>query len=99
MIRRSRGTRYPATTRSTGSDTDELQTDVMRFMSILGLCLMAVFALVQSIPVQDQERVRSQPELDQLQQAALASGGPVPGTLLDGSPATVALGAKPGGAA
>jgi len=69
MIRRNRGTRYPATTRSTGSDTDELQTDVMRFMSILGLCLMAVFALVQSIPVQEQDRLRSQPELDTLQQA------------------------------
>jgi hypothetical protein len=27
----------------------------MRFMSIIGLCLMAVFALVQSIPVQEQE--------------------------------------------
>lgn len=28
----------------------ELQTDVMRFMAILSLCLVAIFALVQSIP-------------------------------------------------
>lgn len=29
----------------------ELQTDVMRFMAILSLCLVAIFALVQSIPL------------------------------------------------
>ena len=28
----------------------DLQTDIMRFMAILALCLMAVFALVQSLP-------------------------------------------------
>jgi len=28
----------------------DLQTDVMRFMAILALCLVAIFALVQSIP-------------------------------------------------
>lgn len=28
----------------------ELQTDVMRFMAILALCLVAIFALVQAIP-------------------------------------------------
>ena len=33
------------------SDTEALQTDIQRFMAILGFCLMAVFALVQSIPV------------------------------------------------
>jgi hypothetical protein len=37
-------------------DTDaggaaDLQTDVMRFMAILALCLVAIFALVQSIPL------------------------------------------------
>jgi hypothetical protein len=31
--------------------TAELQTDVMRFMAIISLCLVAIFALVQSIPV------------------------------------------------
>ncbi len=32
------------------SGMEELQTDVMRFMAILGLCLMAIFALVHSLP-------------------------------------------------
>ena len=39
-----------------GADADlggaaDLQTDVMRFMAILALCLVAIFALVQSIPM------------------------------------------------
>ncbi len=39
-----------------GADTDvggaaDLQTDIMRFMAILSLCLVAIFALVQSIPL------------------------------------------------
>ena len=67
MIRRSRSTRYTAAAGTTGSDTDALQTDVMRFMSILGLCLMAVFALVQSIPLQEKGRTR--PELEKLHEA------------------------------
>ena len=29
----------------------DLQTDIMRFMAILSLCLMAIFALVQSLPI------------------------------------------------
>jgi hypothetical protein len=53
MIRRSRQLRLSATAGVAGNDTDALQTDVMRFMSIIGLCLMAVFALVQGIPVQE----------------------------------------------
>ncbi len=41
---------------SRGMDADaggvaDLQTDVMRFMAILSLCLVAIFALVQSIPL------------------------------------------------
>ncbi len=32
------------------SDMEALQTDVMRFMAILGLCLTAIFALVQDLP-------------------------------------------------
>ena len=44
---------YPLTR---GIDADvggaaDLQTDVMRFMAILALCLVAIFALVQSIPL------------------------------------------------
>jgi hypothetical protein len=39
-----------------GADMDvggaaDLQTDVMRFMAIISLCLVAIFALVQSMPV------------------------------------------------
>lgn len=41
---------------SRGLDADvggaaDLQTDVMRFMAIISMCLVAIFALVQSIPV------------------------------------------------
>jgi predicted nucleic acid-binding Zn-ribbon protein len=65
-----RNNRYAAQTGGPGSDTDALQTDVMRFMSILGLCLMALFALVQSIPLQKTtERTRLEPEAEKLQQA------------------------------
>ncbi len=44
---------YPLTR---GIDADaggaaDLQTDIMRFMAILALCLVAIFALVQSIPL------------------------------------------------
>ena len=51
MMRRRRPARFPPVTGSTGGDIEALQTDVMRFLSIIGLCLMAVFALVQVIPV------------------------------------------------
>jgi hypothetical protein len=50
VIRR-RYAKYPPG--AAGHDTEALQTDVMRFMAIIGLCLMAVFALVQGIPVQE----------------------------------------------
>ena len=53
MMRRRRHAKYPSMSATAGSDTDALQTDVMRFMSIIGLCLMAVFALVQGIPLQE----------------------------------------------
>ena len=33
-----------------GGGAADLQTDVMRFMAILSLCLVAIFALVQSLP-------------------------------------------------
>lgn len=69
MIRRRRGVRYPATSGTAGSDTDALQTDVMRFMAILGLCLMALFALVQSASVQEPDPPRQQPGQGQLQRA------------------------------
>ena len=31
---------------------EHLETDVMRFMAILAFCLVAIFALVQSLPLQ-----------------------------------------------
>lgn len=34
-----------------GGGAADLQTDIMRFMAILSLCLMAIFALVQSMPL------------------------------------------------
>ena len=55
-MRPRRYSKHPSTSGAAGSDTDALQTDVMRFMSIIGLCLMAVFALVQAIPMQDQPK-------------------------------------------
>ena len=50
----------------------DLQTDIMRFMAILALCLMAIFALVQSLPdapVTDAAPAETAPEPD----AAVAS--------------------------
>lgn len=35
---------------SDGGGAADLQTDVMRFMAILALCLVAIFALVQAVP-------------------------------------------------
>lgn len=66
MIRR-RNPSYPPVSGLSGNDTDALQTDVMRFLSILGLCLMAVFALVQSIPVQETARPEPEPDTRHLQ--------------------------------
>ncbi len=42
-----------------GGDAD-LQTDIMRFMAILALCLVAIFALVQSIPLSPVPATQSQ---------------------------------------
>lgn len=38
----------------------DLQTDIMRFMAILSLCLVAIFALVQSIPLTPAEPIPEQ---------------------------------------
>ncbi len=35
----------------TDIETESLQTDIQRFLAIMAFCLMAIFALVQSIPV------------------------------------------------
>lgn len=39
----------------------DLQTDIMRFMAILSLCLVAIFALVQSIPLTPVEPAPPEP--------------------------------------
>ena len=36
-----------------GGENETLETDIFRFFAIIGFCLMAVFALVQAIPVTD----------------------------------------------
>jgi len=73
MIRRRRQARFPAASGAAANDTDALQTDVMRFMSIIGLCLMAVFALVQSIPPQQPVKPLALADLEQqLEQGRLA---------------------------
>ena len=36
------------------ADSESLQADVMRFMAIISMCLVAIFALVQSIPLAPQ---------------------------------------------
>lgn len=41
-------------------DVEALQTDIMRFMAILGFCLMVIFAMVQSLP---QSEVQHEPQI------------------------------------
>ncbi len=41
---------------------EHLETDVMRFMAILAFCLVAIFALVQSVPEQVAKRTNQVPD-------------------------------------
>ena len=50
----------------------DLQTDVMRFMAILSLCLVAIFALVQSMPMAPQVEPVPEPAIEQPQIATSA---------------------------
>jgi hypothetical protein len=45
-----------------GGGAADLQTDVMRFMAIISLCLVAIFAIVQSIPLGPVARQELPPE-------------------------------------
>lgn len=59
-----------------GADMDaggaaDLQTDIMRFMAILSLCLVAIFALVQSIPITPAEPMPVKPVPVAVEQAAV----------------------------
>jgi len=49
------------------SDTEALQTDVMRFMAIIGLCLTAIFSLMRSI-ADPAENTSATIEIQELQQ-------------------------------
>ena len=42
----------------------DLQTDIMRFMAILSLCLVAIFALVQSVPIEAQTPTEASPSVE-----------------------------------
>ena len=53
----------------------DLQTDVMRFMAILSLCLVAIFALVQSMPMS--------PPTDPVPEPQTVTPTPVPATSAD----------------
>jgi len=55
---------YPLTRTADGEagGIADLQTDVMRFMAILAICLVAIFALVQSIPADPITETISEPE-------------------------------------
>ncbi len=54
----------PAASASRAADTENLNTDVMRFMAILGLCLAAIFALVQSVPMRPADEPPARPRGD-----------------------------------
>jgi len=66
---------YPLTRTADGEagGIADLQTDVMRFMAILAICLVAIFALVQSIPADLDTGTVSQPEPE-----AIVVARPVP---------------------
>lgn len=65
----------------------DLQTDVMRFMAILSLCLVAIFALVQSMPMapvpveppveEKQEPVAAEPQPAVVTEVSLSRPAPV----------------------
>jgi len=67
---------------SRGGDLDaggaaDLQTDIMRFMAILALCLVAIFALVQSIPLEPVTNVAAPSPMAEPEPAALITAPPV----------------------
>jgi hypothetical protein len=53
--------RPPWLTAQESDDTDMLQTDVMRFMAILGLCLTAIFSMVQSASMETNQTTDTRP--------------------------------------
>ena len=61
-----------------GGGAADLQTDIMRFMAILSLCLVAIFALVQSIPLTPVESLPAATPEPVTTPQALPAAMPVP---------------------
>lgn len=59
-----------------GGGAADLQTDIMRFMAILSLCLVAIFALVQSIPMTPAEPVQPVKSLQPIKSAESVKSEP-----------------------
>jgi len=82
-----------------GADMDvggaaDLQTDVMRFMAIISLCLVAIFALVQSMPVTPvvpPTVVEAAPKAAPDEQVATPPAAPKPESIPAAPPANVVL--------
>lgn len=58
-----------------GGGAADLQTDIMRFMAILSLCLVAIFALVQSLPMTPAQPV--EPQAQQMEPAVPVEPAPI----------------------
>jgi len=72
MIRRGRRAAWPTAALGRADETESLHTDVMRFMAILGLCLTAIFALVQSVSVRESAQHSELERDDALEQDIIA---------------------------
>jgi hypothetical protein len=78
----------------------DLQTDVMRFIAILALCLVAIFALVQSIPLLpahvEPPTVQTQaPQVESTPIAEPATPEPTPNSATDPEPQLIAQPSMP----
>ena len=59
-----------------GGGAADLQTDIMRFMAILSLCLVAIFELVQSIPMTPAPPVEPEAQRTPVQPAPIVANVP-----------------------
>ena len=74
---------YPLT-RSADTDAGgaaDLQTDIMRFMAILSMCLLAIFALVQSIPLAPVEPAPAPDVVELPHEPVVATAQPITATV------------------
>jgi len=72
-----------------GGGAADLQTDIMRFMAILSLCLVAIFALVQSIPMTPTPPVEPEPQHTPAQPTPTAAKAPPAAPPIPAAPKTV----------